>query len=118
VARRLALIAKATVYSIRVDYSGPTFSGSSVEGAAMRVNFNFAGEGLTASGKPLQSFEIAGADRVFHAAGATIQGDSVIVRSPVVRQPVAVRYAWRAAAEGNLYNGAGLPAPPFRSDDW
>jgi sialate O-acetylesterase len=118
IARRLALIAKATVYSIPVDYSGPTFSGSSVEGAAIRVHFNFAGEGLTASGKPLQSFEIAGADHVFHVAGATIHGDTVLVRSPVVRQPVAVRYAWRGSAEGNLYNGAGLPAPPFRSDDW
>jgi sialate O-acetylesterase len=118
IARRLALIAKAKVYSIPVDYSGPTYSSFSVEGAAIRVRFNFAGEGLTASGKPLQSFEIAGADRVFHVAGATIQGDSVLVRSPVVRQPVAVRYGWRGSAEGNLYNGAGLPAPPFRSDDW
>jgi sialate O-acetylesterase len=118
VGRRLALIAKATVYSIPVDFSGPVFSGSTVEGAAVRVSFNFAGEGLTASGKPLQSFEIAGADRVFHPAAATIQGDTVLVHTPLVRQPVAVRYAWRGLPEGNLYNGAGLPAPPFRSDDW
>jgi sialate O-acetylesterase len=118
VGRRLALIAKATVYSIPVDYVGPTFGGSSVEAGAIRVHFDFAGDGLTASGKPPQSFEIAGADRVFHAAGAVIHGDSVIVRSPVVGQPVAVRYAWRNAAEANLYNGAGLPAAPFRSDDW
>jgi sialate O-acetylesterase len=118
IARRLALLAKAKAYSIPVDYSGPVYSDSAVEGPAIRVHFNFAGEGLTASGKPLQSFEIAGADRVFHPAAASIQGDTVVVRSPAVRQPVAVRYAWRAAAEGNLYNGAGLPAPPFRSDDW
>jgi sialate O-acetylesterase len=118
IAHRLALIAKATVYSIPVDYSGPAFSSFSVEGATIRVRFNSAGEGLTASGKPLQSFEVAGPDHVFHAASATIQGDAVVVRSPVVRQPVAVRYAWRGSAEGNLFNGAGLPAPPFRSDDW
>jgi sialate O-acetylesterase len=118
IARRLALIAKATVYSIPVDYSGPTYNGLTLEGAAIRVHFNFAGEGLTASGKPLQSFEIAGADRVFHIAGAAIQGDTILVRSALVKQPVAVRYAWHRSSEGNLYNGAGLPAPPFRSDDW
>jgi len=61
---------------------------------------------------------VAGADRVFHPAGAVIQGDSVVVRSAAVAQPVAVRYAWRDAPEANLYNGAGLPAAPFRSDDW
>ena len=118
VGRRLALIAKATVYSIPVDDSGPAFSRASQEGAALRVHFLFAGEGLTAGGKPLQSFEVAGADRVFHPASVVIQEDSVIVQSPVVRQPVAVRYAWRNAPEANLYNGAGLPAAPFRSDDW
>lgn len=118
IARRLALIAKAAVYSIPVDYSGPAFSGFSIEGASIRVRFNFAGEGLTASGKPLQSFELAGADRIFRPATALIQGDTVVVRSGAVKQPVAVRYAWRAAEEGNLFNGAGLPASPFRSDDW
>jgi sialate O-acetylesterase len=118
VARRLALIAKATVYSIPVDYSGPAFSGSSAEGAAIRVRFRSAGEGLTASDKPLQSFEVAGADRVFHPASASIQGDSVVVRSAAVKQPVAVRYAWRNPRDANLFDGAGLPAAPFRSDDW
>jgi sialate O-acetylesterase len=118
VGRRLALIAKAMVYSIPVDYSGPAFSGATSEGAAMRVRFLFAGDGLTASGKPLQSLEVAGADRIFHAASGSIQDESIVVRSPAVRQPVAVRYAWRNAPEANLYNGAGLPAAPFRSDDW
>jgi sialate O-acetylesterase len=84
----------------------------------MRVHFLFAADGLTASGKPLQSFEVAGADRVFHAAAAAIENDSVVARSPAVKLPVAVRYAWRNAPEANLYNGAGLPAAPFRSDDW
>ena len=118
VGRRLALIAKADVYSVSVDSSGPVFARAAAEGPAMRVRFQFAGEGLTASGKPLQSFELAGIDRVFHPATAVIQGDSVVVQSPAVPQPVAVRYAWRNAPEANLFNGAGPPAAPFRSDDW
>jgi sialate O-acetylesterase len=118
VGRRLALIAKAMVYAIPVDYSGPAYREIAVEGSSIRVRFSFAGNGLTASGKPLQSFEVAGADRVFHPASAVIQGDSVVVRSFAVAHPVAVRYAWRNAPEANLYNGAGLPAAPFRSDDW
>jgi sialate O-acetylesterase len=118
VGRRLALIAKAKVYSIPVDYSGPAFERAEAEGGAMRVHFLFAGDGLTASGKPLQSFEVAGADRIFHAAAAAIQDDTVVAASPAVRLPVAVRFAWRDAPEANLYNGAGLPAAPFRSDDW
>jgi sialate O-acetylesterase len=118
VGRRLALVAKAKAYSIPVDYSGPVFSRADLEGSAIRVHFLFAGEGLTASGKPLQSFELAGADRTFRAASAVIQGDTVVVRSPAVAQPIAVRYGWRNAPDANLFNGAGLPAAPFRSDDW
>jgi sialate O-acetylesterase len=118
IARRLALVAKATVYSIPVDYAGPQFAGASAEGAAIRVRFQSAGEGLTATDKPLQSFEVAGADHVFHPATASIQGDSVVVRSAAVKQPIAVRYAWRNPRDANLLDGAGLPAAPFRSDDW
>jgi sialate O-acetylesterase len=118
VGRRLALIAKAKVYGIPVDFSGPVYSGMAVEGSSVRVRFSFAGDGLTASGRPLQSFEVAGADRVFHPATAFIQGDSVILRSQAVMHPVAVRYAWSGAPDANLYNGAGLPAAPFRSDNW
>ncbi len=118
VARRLALIAKAKVYGLTVDYSGPAFDRADVEGQAIRVHFRFTGEGITASGKPLQSFEVAGPDRVFHPAKAVIQGTTLVVQSPLVRQPVAVRYAWRNSPEANLFSGAGLPAAPFRSDDW
>jgi sialate O-acetylesterase len=118
VGRRVALIAKALVYGFAVDYSGPVFDKAAAAGGTMRVHFLFAGEGLTASGKPLQSFELAGADKVFHPASANISGDSVIVRSNAVPNPVAVRYAWRNAPEANLFNGAGLPAAPFRSDAW
>jgi sialate O-acetylesterase len=118
VGRRLALIAKAEVYSIPVDYSGPVYRGLDAEGASLRVRFRFADDGLTAADRPLQSFEVAGADRVFYPAKAAIEADSVIVRSSAVAHPVAVRYAWKNAPEANLYNGAGLPAAPFRSDDW
>ena len=73
---------------------------------------------LTAGAKPLQSFELAGADRKFHPASALIEGGTVVVTSPQVREPVAVRYAWSDNPEANLYNGAGLPAVPFRRDAW
>jgi sialate O-acetylesterase len=118
VGRRLSLIAKAKAYSIPVDYSGPAFRETAVEGRSVRVRFSPVGDGLTASGKPLQSFEVAGPDRVFHPAVAVIQGDAVVVSSVAVAGPVAVRYAWRNAPAANLYNGEGLPAGPFRSDDW
>jgi sialate O-acetylesterase len=118
VGRRLALIAKAQVYGIPVEASGPVFDGAVPEGRALRVHFLDAGEGLTAAGKPLQALEVAGADRVFHPAKALIQGDSILVSSPLVPQPVAVRYAWSNAPEANLFSGTGLPAAPFRSDSW
>lgn len=118
VGRRLALIAKAAVYGIPVDYSGPVFRDCEAEGAALRVRFRFAGDGLTAADRPLQAFEVAGADRVFHPAKGVIQGESILLRSDAVRRPVAVRYAWSNDPGANLYNGAGLPAAPFRSDTW
>jgi len=118
VGRRLALIAKAKVYEVPVDYSGPVYDKAVVEGSNIKVHFLFAGEGLTASGKPLQSFELAGADKVFYPATAIIRGDSVVVGCTKVPKPVAVRYAWRNAPDANLFNGAGLPAAPFRSDTW
>ena len=66
----------------------------------------------------MQSLEIAGADKIFHPATAKIERETLVVSAPKVREPVAVRYAWRNAPEANLYNGAGLPAVPFRSDSW
>jgi Domain of unknown function (DUF303). len=118
VGRRLALIARAKVYGSPVDHSGPVFEKAIREGAAMRVSFRHADNGLIARDKPLQSFQIAGADQKFYPAIAMIDGGSVVVSSPDVPEPVAVRYAWTNAPEANLYNGAGLPAVPFRSDDW
>jgi sialate O-acetylesterase len=112
-ARRLALLAKALVYDIPVDAQGPVARELSVEGASARVSFLHAGDGLTASGKPVQAIEVAGPDGVFHRASAVIREDAIVARAPEVAHPVAVRYAWADAPEANLRNGAGLPAAPF-----
>jgi sialate O-acetylesterase len=117
VGRRLALLAQHETYGITVDDTGPTFATATREGAALRVRFTHA-SGLLAHDKPVQSLELAGADHVFHPATAKIERDTLLVSSPEVKDPVAVRYAWKNAPEANLYNGAGLPAVPFRSDAW
>jgi sialate O-acetylesterase len=118
VGRRLALIARTKVYDSPVDCAGPVFAGATREGNALRVSFTQTGLGLTAGDKPLSSFEIAGADKKFFPATAKIDSDTLIVSAPEVSEPVAVRYAWRNAPDANLFSGAGLPAVPFRSDDW
>ncbi|MDX2186479.1 MAG: sialate O-acetylesterase [Opitutaceae bacterium] len=118
VGRRLALIARAEVYGHSVDYLGPTFAGAVREGTAMRVSFKHTSGALTARERPLTGFQIAGADKVFYPASASIKRDTVLVSAPEVKEPVAVRYAWINSPEANLYNGAGLPAVPFRTDNW
>ena len=119
VGRRLALWALAKVHGRRLVYSGPIYRSMSVEGGAIRLRFYHAAGGLAASdGKPLREFTIAGADGKFVPAAATIDGDTVVVRSDQVSQPVAVRYAWRDDATPNLANKEGLPASPFRTDVW
>jgi len=116
--RRLARLAENRVYGITLDDIGPVFVSATREGAAMRVRFTNVSSGLLAHDKPPQSLELAGADRVFHPAGGKIERDTLVVSAPDVKEPIAVRYAWTNAPEANLYNGAGLPAGPFRSDDW
>ncbi len=118
VGRRLALLAKNRVYGLTTADTGPTFLAAVREGAALRVSFAHASDGLVAHDQPVQSLEIAGADRVFRPATAQIIRDTLLVSSPAVREPVAVRYAWTNAPVANLYNGSGLPAAPFRSDNW
>lgn len=118
VGRRLALLAKHRVYGITCDDTGPTFASATVEGSSMRVRFTEVSGGLVAHDKPVQALELAGPDRVFHSAVGKIERETLVVTSPQVREPVAVRYAWRDAPEANLYSGAGLPAVPFRSDNW
>ncbi|MEO7598018.1 MAG: sialate O-acetylesterase, partial [Opitutus sp.] len=118
VGRRLALLAKAQLHGIPGDTAGPVFAAATREGSTLRITFSQAGSGLVAHHKPVQSLEIAGEDRVFHVGVGRIDRNMLIVSSPNVKEPVAVRYAWSNAPEANLYDGAGLPAMPFRSDDW
>jgi sialate O-acetylesterase len=119
VGRRLALDALALVYRRDVITAGPTFQAAAREGAAMRVRFAAGGGGLvTADGAPPRGFLVAGADHVWHAAEARIDGATVVVASPDVPQPVAVRYGWANDPVNTLRNQADLPAAPFRTDDW
>jgi sialate O-acetylesterase len=118
VGRRLSLLARHQVYHQPGDFSGPVFERAQREGASLRVHFTFADNGLTAGGKPLQSFEIAGPDRKFYPAKAVIERNTVVVSAPEVSEPIALRYAWSNDPGANLFNGAGLPAAPFRTDAW
>ena len=118
VGRRLALNALASVYYRDVDYSGPLLGGAQIEDNRIRITFRFAEGMKTSDGEKPKGFAIAGEDRKFVWADAEIQGDHVVVSSPAVAKPFAARYAWADNPEGNLVNAAGLPASPFRTDDW
>jgi len=113
---RLALNALAKVYArAGVIYSGPILRSFDVSGRVLSLAFNFAEGGLEAHG-PLTGFEIAGGDGVYAAADATIVRDTVLLSSAAVSAPVSARYAWEDNPVCSLYNGAGLPAPPFRTN--
>ena len=130
--RRLALWALAKDYGKKqLVYSGPLYRSMKVEGGKIRVSFDSVGGGLIVGGKTgrgptiedkgqtLRRFAIAGADKKWHWASAVIDGETVIVLSPKVPAPLAVRYAFSMNPDGcNLYNKEGLPASPFRTDDW
>jgi sialate O-acetylesterase len=118
VGKRLALNALANTYRKRVAYSGPVFGSMKIKGDAIRLSFDHTSDGLVAEGGSLKGFSIAGADQKFVWADARIEGSKVFVRAAGVPNPVAVRYAWADNPECNLYNGAGLPATPFRTDSW
>ncbi|HMN95192.1 MAG TPA: DUF1080 domain-containing protein [Phycisphaerales bacterium] len=96
----------------------PRFSEATIEDGALRVHFDDVRDGLVGAAGDLPGFAIAGPDRRFFEADAVIEGESVVVSSPFVDEPVAVRYAWSAAPRAWLFSGGGLPAAPFRSDDW
>ncbi len=115
--RRLSLIARAQLQHEALEFSGPLYLSAKVEGAAIRVSFSHA-RGLRFRDGRAAGFEIAGADQKFHPAHTELDGETVLVRAEAVPAPVAVRYAWRNTPEVSLFNDAGLPAAPFRSDDW
>ena len=119
VGERLALWALGTTYGQHIEYSGPLYQSTQIKGNRVQIRFTHTGTGLEAKGgDELKGFSIAGADKKFHWASAQISGDTVIVSSPDVPAPVAVRYAWANSPPCNLYNHDGLPASPFRTDDW
>lgn len=116
VGRRLSLIARANVYGENIPYSGPIYVSKQVVGNKVTLSFKHTDDGLKAKGGTLRGFEIAGEDHQFHWAQASISGNKVIVWSDDVKKPLAVRYSWADNPDGNLYNEAGLPASPFRTD--
>lgn len=120
VGHRLAIWALAKTYG-RSDlpHSGPVYKTARFEDGKAIVTFDHVYVGLKSrDGKPLSHFLIAGKDKQFHPAEVKIDGDKLIVSSDQVKEPVAVRFAWEDTAEPNFINSAGLPASPFRTDEW
>ncbi|MBI2844280.1 MAG: sialate O-acetylesterase [Armatimonadetes bacterium] len=113
---RLALAARSLVYKQKVEYTGPIYKSMKVKKDRIIVSLNHIGGGLVAKSGELTGFTIAGKDRKFVNARAEIQGKNVVVWSPQVPQPVAVRYGWADYPILNLFNKEGFPASPFRTD--
>jgi sialate O-acetylesterase len=113
---RLALAAEAITYGKKIVYSGPVYTKKKVEGSVVRLYFKHIGGGLVAKDGSLKGFAIAGKDKKFVWADAKIDGDTIVVSSPSVEKPVAVRYNWANNPIGNLFNTANLPASCFRTD--
>lgn len=118
VGARLALAASHIAYGETVEYSGPRYRQMTREGSSLRVWLDHTGKGLVAKGGDLRGFIVSGAGREFVRADARIDGKTILVSSPAVADPVAVRYDWASYPDGNLYNADGLPASLFRSDAW
>ncbi len=118
VGKRLAAAALGLTYGLKVEPSGPLFEAATFEGGRARVTFRHAGGGIVVKGEAPSGFMIAGADQKFWPATAQIDGAAVVVSSPEVAAPVAVRYGFECDPKCNVYNREGLPASPFRSDDW
>ena len=115
---RLAYCALGEYYGLKVPHFGPTLSSVERLPGALKLHFDHADGGLVVKGDKLGEFSVAGDDHKWHWADARIQGDSVIVSSSAVPDPKAARYAWQSNPAATLFNGAGLPASPFRTDDW
>ncbi|MES2464329.1 MAG: sialate O-acetylesterase [Armatimonadota bacterium] len=115
VGKRLALVALAKEYRQNVVSSGPVFDKMTVKNSKVRLTFKHTDGGLKPHGEKLQGFAIRGTDGVWRWADAVIDGSAVVVSHPSVAIPVTVRYGWASNPIGNLYNGAGLPALPFRT---
>jgi sialate O-acetylesterase len=115
---RLARCALALHYGKNISYEGPTLTSADRLSESIRLHFTHADGGLVAKGGTLEQFQIAGEDRRWVWATARIENETIVVCSPSVPQPKEVRYAWQANPPATLFNGAGLPASPFRTDSW
>jgi sialate O-acetylesterase len=118
IGRRLALCALAKVYGQDLPFSGPLYEKHEIIGGEIHVRFQHAQGGLVSKDNALRGFAVAGGDRKWVKANATVQGDRVVVSSPEIHEPEAVRYGWTNYPDGNLTNTSGLPASPFRTDSW
>lgn len=118
VGERLALCALANHYGKRVVYSGPTLASVERFPGSVRLHFAHTDGGLVVKGEKLGEFAVAGEDHKWYWADARIDGDTVVVSSASVPNPKEVRYAWQSNPAATLFNGAGLPAGPFRTDNW
>ena len=119
VGNRLAAWALADVYKVSgTAGSGPIYKSMTIKDGKAVVSFDKVYGGLQATGEKVQGFAIAGEDQKFVWADAVIEGQTVVVSSPEVPNPVAIRYAWADNPQATLYNTAGLPASPFRTDTW
>jgi len=118
VGERAALAAKMVVYDSHLIGSGPAYKSSQFKSGKALLTFDFVGKGLNLKQGGLSEFTIAGKDQVFHPAQAVIEGNQIVVSSSEVPEPQSVRYAWKDLPTPTLYNVEGLPASPFRTDDW
>jgi len=119
IAKRLAYWALAKTYGKEgIAFMGPIYKSLKITDDKAILSFDNIALGLTAYDQKLISFELAGDDKIFHPADAVISGKTVVVKSIAVKKPVAVRYAFKDNAVGNLYNVEGLPLGPFRTDNW
>lgn len=116
---RLALWALAKTYGFdNLEYSGPVYKSHEIEGDTLRISFEHTGSGLMVKGDKLTCFELAGYDQKFHEAEAFIEENMVKIFSRDVADPVAVRFGWNITDEPNFFNAEGIPAVPFRTDQW
>lgn len=122
VGRRLGLVARAKTYRAKIEDSGPVYKSMKIDGGKIVLLFDHLAGGLVsrnaADPNKLRFFAIAGKDRVWKWADARIDGSTVVLTCDAVQEPVAARYAWAANIECDFFNRAGLPAVPFRTDDW
>ncbi len=119
IGRRISLAVRRVVYHEDIVASSPKFQSMKIEGSTIHIKFDTCGDGLSNSSPGnVRGFSVAGHDRIYHFADARIEGDSVIVQCNEVPAPQTVRYAWTGVPDSTLANRAGLPAAPFRTDDF